>query len=60
MRKRVLYYACFFDVSQYDHPNYRDVAYVKAQYSDGSIRYWYSKDKGFKSAKYKAMHSENR
>jgi hypothetical protein len=50
MRKYVLYYAAF-----YDAPDYKKVAYVMAQYSDGSVRYWYPKDRGFRSAKAKAL-----
>ncbi len=60
MRRRALYYCIFYDVSQYDRPNYTDVAYVMVQYSDGSSRHWYPEDKGFQSAKYKALHSETR
>lgn len=52
MRKRALYYCIFFEP-----PDFKDVAYVMAQYSDGDMRYWYPEDRGFKSAKYKALHN---
>jgi hypothetical protein len=45
MRKSVLYYASF-----YEGPEYKKPAYAVAYYSDGSARYWYPKDRGFKSA----------
>lgn len=58
MRKRALYYCIFYDISHYDEPNYSRVAYVMVQYSDGSNRHWYPGDRGFKSAKYKALHRD--
>jgi hypothetical protein len=48
MRKTALYYIVI-------NPYIPDDSYVKCQYSDGSIRYWYNDDKGYKSAKNKAM-----
>jgi hypothetical protein len=48
--KKVLYY---FVMQPYDQNN----SYVKIQYVDGSITCLYPEDKGYKSAKNKAMNS---
>lgn len=47
---KVLFYALFKV-----NPQYKQDAYVVAHYSNGSIRYWYPEDRGFKSAKAKAL-----
>jgi hypothetical protein len=46
--RKVLYY---FIMQPYNQKE----SYVKVQYSNGNIRYWYYNDKGFNSARYRAM-----
>jgi hypothetical protein len=48
MRKTALYY---FVINPYNKNN----SYVMVQYSNGDIRYWHEDDKGYKSARSKAM-----
>jgi hypothetical protein len=53
MRKTVIYYMIINPYNKYN-------TYVKASYSDGSIKYWYPETRGYKSAKNKAMRANRR
>ena len=53
MKRSIVYYMV---VNPYDKNN----TYVKASYTDGSIKYWYPQDVGYRSAKAKAMQANKR